>query len=271
MSALPAIRAAIFDDHALVALDEAPDVVAEAAVPLRPAEAGEVADLVQPAGVPGLGDDLGVGQLVVELDVPEDRRIVHRVAVRAARQDRGEVEAEAVDVHLADPEEQALGDELLDQRDVAVERVPAARQVRVELLVVGLEVVVDGVVEAAEADRRALVVALAGVVEDDVEDDLDAGLVEGLDHVPELADVGALVGRDAVALVRVEEADRAVAPVVDEPLPGQRVRPADLGLVELEDRQQLDRRDAQLLEVGDLVDDARGRSRGTARPRSATW
>ena len=31
------------------------------------------------------------------------------------------------------------------------------------------------------------VVAFAGVVEDHVEDDLDAGLVEGLDHVPELA------------------------------------------------------------------------------------
>ena len=99
---------------------------------------------------------------------------------------------------------------------VAVERVPAARDVRVVLLVVGLEVVVDAVVEAAEADRRALVVALAGVVEDHVEDHLDAGLVEGLDHVPELVDVGALVGRDAVALVRGEEADRAVAPVVDE-------------------------------------------------------
>src|SRR5207342_3716132 len=98
-----------------------------------------------------------------------------------------EVEPEAVDVHLADPEQEALGDELLDQRHVAVERVAAARQVRVVLLVVRLEVVVDAVVEAPEADRRALVVALAGVVEDDVEDDLDAGLVEGLDHVPELA------------------------------------------------------------------------------------
>ena len=66
---------------------------------------------------------------------------------------------------------------------------PQPEVVRVELLVVGLEVVVDVVVEALEADRRALVVAFAGVVEDDVEDDLDAGLVEGLDHVPELADL----------------------------------------------------------------------------------
>ena len=108
----------------VVALDEAPDVVAEAAVPLGPAEAREVADLVEPAGVPGLGDDLGVGQLVVELDVPEDRRVVHRAAVRPARQDRGEVEAEAVDVHLADPEAQALGDELLDQRELQLNVFP---------------------------------------------------------------------------------------------------------------------------------------------------
>ena len=36
------------------------------------------------------------------------------------------------------------------------------------------------VVEAAVAVGSAAVVSLAGVIEDDVEDDLDAGLVEGL-------------------------------------------------------------------------------------------
>ena len=82
---------------------------------------------------------------------------------------------------------------LLDDRVVAVDRVAAAGVVHVVLLVVRLQVVVDAVVEAPEADRRALVVALAGVVEDDVEDDLDAGRVQRLDHVAELADVAALV------------------------------------------------------------------------------
>ena len=46
--------------------------------------------------------------------------------------------------------------------------------------------------EALEADRRAHVVALARVVEDDVEDHLDPGLVQRLHHVAELGDLRAL-------------------------------------------------------------------------------
>src|SRR4029077_6595810 len=42
-------------DRAVVAADEAPDVVAEAAVPLLPGVADEGADLVEPGGIPGLG------------------------------------------------------------------------------------------------------------------------------------------------------------------------------------------------------------------------
>src|SRR5262249_44502202 len=49
-------------DHAPVAFHETADVIAIPAVPFGPAEAGEVADLVQTSGVPGLGDDLGVVQ-----------------------------------------------------------------------------------------------------------------------------------------------------------------------------------------------------------------
>ena len=106
----------------------------------------------------------------------------------AAVQDRALVEAEAVDVHLLDPVVQAVEDELLHDRVVAVDRVPAAGVVHVVLrLVVGCEQVVGVVVEPLEDDRRAHVVALGGVVEDDVEDHLDPGLVQGLDHVAELA------------------------------------------------------------------------------------
>ena len=51
----------------------------------------------------------------------------------------------------------------------------------------------------------------------------------------------------AVGRVRRKERDRLVAPVVDH------ARWAGLG-VELEDRQQLDGRDAQVLQVGNLLD-----------------
>ena len=72
------------------------------------------------------------------------------------------------------------------------------------------------------------------MVEDDVENDLDPRAVEGLHEVAELLE-------RAVAVVRGEVGDRVVAPVIA------------VGGVELEYRQQLDRADAQVDQVGDLL------------------
>ena len=79
-----------------------------------------------------------------------------------------------------------------DDGMVRVDRVAAAGVVHVVLLLGRVQQVVGVVLEPLEADRRAEVVALAGVVEDDVEDHLDAGLVQRLDHVAELGDLLAL-------------------------------------------------------------------------------
>ena len=122
--------------------------------------------------------------------MPEHGRIPHRDAIGTAGEDGALVEPEAVDVHLLDPVLEAFEDHLLDDRMVAVDGVAAARVVDVVHLVGGPQVVVDGIVETLEADDRALMVALAGVVEDDVEDDLDALPVKRLDHVSELVDLG---------------------------------------------------------------------------------
>ena len=69
-----------------------------------------------------------------------------------------------------------------------VDRVPGAGVVDVVALLVGHQPVVGGVVDALEAQRRAELVALGGVVVDDVEDDLEAGLVEPAHHRLELAE-----------------------------------------------------------------------------------
>ena len=127
-----------------------------------------------------------------------------------------------------------------------VQRVPGAGVVHVVLRVVVDQAVVGLVVDAAHAQRRAEVVALGGVVVDDVEDHLDAGVVHRPDHRLELRHLLAEVARRAVAVVRGEEADGVVAPVVAQALVEQ-------GVVvdELVDRHQLDRRDAEVLEVVD--------------------
>ena len=92
-------------------------------------------------------------------------------------------------------------------------------------------------------------VALGGVVVDDVEDHLDAGGVQRLDHRLELGDAGRAPPRDGVAVVRGEEGDRVVAPVV-----AQAALDEVVVVDELVHRHQLDRRDAERREV---VDDGR--------------
>ncbi len=91
------------------------------------------------------------------------------------------------------------------------------------------------------------VVALGGVVVDDVEDHLDVGVVQGLHHRLELLHV---VGRTGgVAVVRGEEGDRVVAPVV-----AQAALDEVVVVEEVVHRHQLDGGDA---EAGEMVDDRR--------------
>ena len=80
--------------------------------------------------------------------------------------------------------------------------------------IVGHEPVVARIVEAAERQRRAELVALGGVVVDDVEDDLDAGGVQAAHGDAHLVDRA--VGE--VARLGREEAERVVAPVVAQAL-----------------------------------------------------
>ncbi len=174
-------------DRPVVALEEAAHVVAEPAVPFLPALAGEAPDLVEAGRVPGFRDQLDVREHRVRLDVPQHRRRGHRAALAVAREDRGEVEAEAVDVHLAHPVAEAVEDQAPDDRLVRVERVAAAGVVGVLGAVVAEDVV--GVVgEPAERERRPVGAAFGGVVVDDVEDHLDPGAVQRLHHVAELVE-----------------------------------------------------------------------------------
>ena len=75
-----------------------------------------------------------------------------------AAEHRGEIEAEAVDVHLHHPVAQRVEDEIAHDRMARVDRVSRAGEVAVEALVV-VQPVVDRVVDAAERERRPQLVA----------------------------------------------------------------------------------------------------------------
>jgi hypothetical protein len=125
-----------------------------------------------------------------------------------------------------------------------VQAVPSARGVVVELPRVWDQPVVRGIVDALERQSRAEVIALRSVVVDDVEYHLDAGLMQGPDHRLELRNLLASLASGSVVVVRGEEADRVVAPVVAESAPDQ------LSIVhELMHWQQFDRGETQFGQV----------------------
>ena len=98
-------------------------------------------------------------------------------------------------MHLADPIAQAVEDQPPDDRFVGVQCVAAAGVIGVARLVVRKNVV--GLVgQAAKADRGAAVVAFGGVIVDDVEDDLDPGAVQRLDHIAKFVDAPSGSGRE---------------------------------------------------------------------------
>src|SRR5439155_20612894 len=100
-----------------------------------------------------------------------------------------------------------------DDGVLRVQRVPGAAVVRVALAILSQNVV-GCVVEPPEAQCRAAVIAFGGVVEDDVENDLEARSVQRLDHVTKFVDGTEWISTRAVALVRCEEGHGRVTPVV---------------------------------------------------------
>ena len=221
--------------HAVVALPVGADRVAELVVPLGPARR-ELADLIAArADVPRLGDQLDAAQhRVLAAHVEEAAALVE--AVRLAGEDRGKVEAEAVDAHFVDPVAQRIRHHLEHPRMRQVHRVPGAGVVDVVALLVGQQPVVIGVVDALLGERGAQFVAFGGVIVDHVEDYLDAGIVELVDHLLELVDERRL----EIARCRGEEGEAVIAPVVLQPLLDQ-VAVVDEGV----DRQELGRGDAE--------------------------
>ena len=125
-----------------------------------------------------------------------------------------------------------------------VEGVAAAGDV--DVLAAAVEAVVGALVETAPRERHHVAGVLGRVVVDDVEQHLDAGGVQVLDHALELVEHALRVGRRGVGGVGGEEAHRVVAPVVPQ------APQHEVGLVrERVHGQQLDGGDTQLEQVVD--------------------
>ena len=183
-----------------------------------------------------------------ELPLPAPVVAAGRVGV--ATEHRCQVEAEPVDAHRAVPVLQRVQHQLPGRPRAEVQLIAGAGGAVDEVVVGGEHVVVGGREPAQRRETRGQQVvvpvpALAGVVVDDVQDDLDAARVHGAHHLFELARRAARGLVVGVVAVGGEEPDRLVAPVVD----GALGRPLVVG-VGLVHRHELDRRDAEGAQIG---------------------
>ena len=242
------------------------DNIAEVVVPFGPA-GRKTADLIAArTAVPWLRDQLDLGKQRILSDRFQ-KSALGVESVGLSREDRAEIEAESVDPRFAHPVAQAVRHHLDDARMAEVERVAGAGVVDVEARLVRHEPIVGLVVDAFEGKRRTALVALGGMVVDDVQDHFEPAVVEARDHLLEFAQRVRHVG--SVARIGRKKADRVIAPIVLEPLLEQ-MAVVDEGV----DRHQFDGRDAKR---PDVVDDGLRAEPGVKAPqllvdlRDAAW
>src|SRR5436305_9057096 len=206
--------------------------------------------------------------------MPYDGGIGHGIAIFVTRQDGPLVEAESIHVHLFDPEFQAIRNQLIDKGMVAFEGIAGATIIEIILFIVWHKQIIGTVIYAPVTDGRTQFIALAGVSEDDIQNDLDARFVQSLDHLAKVPEVAPLARCKTVGVVRGEVANGVISPEVFQRSAIHGAEPADTLLIKGKDGQQFNSRDAQLLEVGNLLDDACKGARMLAargrRPREAT-
>jgi hypothetical protein len=98
------------------------------------------------------------------------------------------VEAKAVHVHFQNPVAQTIHDQLQHTRMPHVQRVSGSRIVLVIARIARYQAVIRAVVDPFQRKRRAQMIALCGVVVDDVKNYFQSCGVQNLDHGFEFVD-----------------------------------------------------------------------------------
>lgn len=85
-------------------------------------------------------------------------------------------------MHLDDPVAQAVHDQLERAGVQHVQAIASAGEIHIVARIVMHEPIVGWVIYAAQREGRALMVALGGMIVDDIEDDFDTCRMQGFDH-----------------------------------------------------------------------------------------
>ncbi len=152
---------------------------------------------------------------------------------------------------VVDPVPETEEDHLADNRVIAVDGVAASGEVAVMASAI-FQHVIDLVLQTFETQGGPEFVSFAGMVEDHIQDDFDACLMQGSDHLLELIDLGTRFFAGSIPSMGRKEREWVVAPVVVDLF--LLAAPIQDGV--LVDRHEFDCGDSQRLEIGDLFDHA---------------
>ena len=114
---------------------------------------------------------------------------------------------------------------------IGVDGVAGAREVSIRTFIVRQHVE-DRVINPAETQCRPLFISLGRMIEDHVQEYLDARPMEGLDHFLEFQFLLTRSSRTAIGSFRREEGHGIVAPVIPERLTGLRIDAWHLAFIE---------------------------------------
>ena len=154
-----------------------PHIIPVAPVPFRPAVPGrEGAHLIEPAGVPGLRDQLDIRQDGVTGQLLQHGRVLQGRTVLIPSQDRGQIKAEAVHMVGGRPVAQAFQDQLLDHGMGAVDRIAAAAEIIIAAI--GCQHVIDIIVKSFQRKTGAIRVTLRSMIENNIQETFDAVIVQ---------------------------------------------------------------------------------------------
>ncbi len=146
-------------------------------------------------------------------------------------------------MHLNNPPAQGIHDQAADHGMITVAGVAAAGKIQV-----GpgpwIKQIIDGVVNAPEGRGGPVPAAFSRVIINNVQDDLDTGLMQTFYHVPEL--VQGMTTVTCIGGFGCKKGQGAVTPVIFELLPGFRVLKSTVVFVKFSYRHELNSRYSQL-------------------------
>ncbi len=221
---------------AAIAPPKPPHIVAEGIVPFQPVGRKAPQLIASGANIPRLGNHHAVGQPRIGGDLGKDRRV--RRKGRPARQHRCQIEAEPVHPRMAHEMAQRGQRQVPHLGHRKIQRIAATgivNQAAIGRMGIGI------IVQPAQAQHRALHIALARMVEHQIEQDPDPRRMQrrhALAHFRHPARTHQRVQR--------HHADRIIAPEIAQPQRRQ------VPLVDpRHDGHQFHRADMQFLEMGD--------------------